>query len=111
MDSIQIAKKEYSACVSSFESIILSNDIYFGIIKISLQGKAEQQNIRPMAWRLFLNIIPNNSSIFQWVEALNKQRLDYKHKKNHYLSTKKLMGDPLGVNSQPNINTGKVNRY
>lgn len=111
MDEIQIPKKEYQECVSSFESILLSNNITSEIKYKCLRGQTDKQKIRPTAWKLLLDIIPKDLSLIQWIETVIQQRIDYKKKKNKYLSTKNLIGHPLGVNTKQNCitTTDKVN--
>ena len=55
------------------------------------------KELRPTAWKIFLNIFPNNSNIIEWVEIISKLRLKYNKKKKKYLSIKKYKGDPLDI--------------
>ncbi len=114
-------KKLLSPCIESFKSIILSSSDFIkiknNIIKNCQEGKINELLIRPITWKIILNIFPCDkiSSIKNWVEITKKERLDYinkKYSKENNNSTKKskeYFGDPLSTKTTEN-NTNLNNK-
>ncbi len=50
------------------------------MIKFSLNGELNKLNVRPTVWKLFLNVLPLNSSIEEWYTRTKSQRVEYKNK-------------------------------
>jgi hypothetical protein len=61
-----------------------------------MDGEVDKNLIRPILWKLFLNVISMNSPIHEWVSKVVKQRSDYKTKIKNMNALKKFSGDPLG---------------
>ncbi len=77
------------------ENILLNSNIFESLKNFSKDGVLPNE-LRPIAWRIFLGILPNNSDKKEWVEKIDEQRMKYKKKIKKYLSVKKYKGDPLG---------------
>ena len=95
--SIEITKEDITTLSNSFyRNVITNKDSIENIISLSKNAELPKE-LRPTAWKIFLNIFPNNSNIIEWVEIINKLRLKYNKKKKKYLSIKKYKGDPLDI--------------
>lgn len=106
-------KKLLSPCVESFKLIILSSkdftEIQSNLIKNCQEGNIENLLLRPITWKILLNILECNktTTIKTWIEKTKKDRIDYlkkKYDKNEKKQYKKFEGDPLSINNNNNNN-------
>ena len=89
-----------------FKDEILLNDNRISTLKeLGEKNKFDQKKIlRPIAWKLFLEIIPeeNNKSIEEWIDIIDLQRKEYKEKIKKIISIKSIKDyksiDPLLIN-------------
>ena len=98
LDNIEKADLNNSAIIFKDE-IILNESRIEGLKDLIKKNKLEQkEELRPIAWKLFLGIIPeeSNKSIEEWIDIIDSQRNEYKNKLNKYCSIKKFkQTDPL----------------
>ena len=64
--------------------------------KYAIEGKLSKELLRPMAWKILLGVLPNTTSLREWVEIISNQREEYKKKFKKFCKIKKFIGDPLG---------------
>ena len=114
-------KKLLSPCIESFKLIILSSNDFTitknNLIKNCQEGKINELLIRPITWKIILNIFPcdKTSSIKNWVEITKKERIEYINKKyskennNLKKKSKDFSGDPLS-NTNIENNTDLKNK-
>ena len=81
------------------DEILLNENRINNLIELAKKNKFDQKKeIRPMAWKVFLGIIPEdkNKSIEEWIDIIDSQRKEYKEKVQKYCSIKKFKSiDPL----------------
>ena len=93
--SIEIKKQDIKNSSDNFyRNILLNKDILENVISLSKNGDLPKE-LRPTAWKIFLEIFPGTSNLDEWVEIVNKLRVKYNKKKKKYFSVKKYKGDPL----------------
>ena len=95
-------KKE---CVDEFVRDLIQGSGVENFRKYSLNGELDKYHIRGMAWKIFMEVLPETETLDQWVETLDKLRKEYKAKAKTLLKTKKFKGDPLSgmaVNTSDN---------
>ena len=114
-------KKLLSPCIESFKLIILSSNDFTitknNLIKNCQEGKINELLIRPITWKIILNIFPCDkiTSIKNWVEITKKERIEYINKKyskennNLKKKSKDFSGDPLS-NTNIENNTDLKNK-
>ena len=107
----QIEKGKIEELSKIFNQNILSNSNILETIKALSKDGELPKELRPIAWKIFLNNLPNNSDIKEWIEKTNEQRLKYKKKFKKYLSIKKYKGDPLGGGNIQNNNKKSERDY
>ena len=102
--SSQEIKKENIEEVSKiFNQKILSNSSIIESLKLLSKDGEMPKELRPTAWKIYLDVLPSNSDIKEWIEKTDSQRIKYRKKYKKYFSIKKYKGDPLGgVNSSNN---------
>jgi hypothetical protein len=57
-----------------------------------------------MAWKIFMEVLPETEPLDQWVESLDHLRKEYKKKAKNILKPQKFSGDPLGGMAAQNSN-------
>ena len=103
--TIQIKKKNLQELTLIFKEKILLNSYRIENLKKSaLEGELDKDSLRPIAWKLFLEVLPNTSSIREWVEVISTQREEFKKKIKKFCKIKKFKGDPLGGGSKKKKN-------
>ena len=109
---IQEIKKENIKELSKifYQNVLSNTNILENIRELSKNGELPKE-LRPTAWKIYLNVLPNNSDIKEWIEKTNEQRLKYKKKFKKYLSIKKYKGDPLGGGNIQNNNKKSERDY
>ena len=85
-------KKE---CVDEFVRDLIQGNGVENFRKYSLNGELDKYHIRGMAWKIFMEVLPETETLDQWVETLDKLRKDYKAKTKTMLKKQKFKGDPL----------------
>jgi TBC1 domain family protein 5 len=78
MNLIEIPKKNKEDCINSFRNFILKDYSLDNLYKLSMIGELGEKNIRGMAWKIFMEVLPANSSIEKWIEKLKYLREEYK---------------------------------
>ena len=97
MSSSQIKKKNINELSLIFKEKILLNPYRVeNLKKFATEGQLEKEMLRPMAWKIFLGVLPNTTSLREWVEIVANQREEFKKKIKKYCKIKKFVGDPLG---------------
>ena len=97
MAEIIIEKLDKKKCAECFKENVIQNQTRIkSLEEFCLNGEVDEKMVRPIAWKIFLDVLPRNESIGTWVEEIQKMRTEYKRKKNSYFKIKKFSGDPLG---------------
>ena len=78
MNLIEIPKKSKEECINSFTKYILKDYNYERIYKLSIVGELGEKNIRGIAWRIFMGVLPGYESLEKWVEKIQYLRAEYK---------------------------------
>ena len=63
MNLIEIPKKSKEECIKSFTKYILKDYNYERIYKLSIVGELGEKNIRGIAWRIFMGVLPGYESL------------------------------------------------
>ena len=97
MSSSQLKKQNLNDLSIIFKEKILLNPYRVeDLKKYAIEAQLTKVSLRPMAWKIFLGVLPNSSSLRDWVEIISNQREEYKKKLKKYCKIKKFVGDPLG---------------
>ena len=97
MSSSQLKKQNLNDLSIIFKEKILLNPYRVeDLKKYAIETQLTKVSLRPMAWKIFLGVLPNSSSLRDWVEIISNQREEYKKKLKKYCKIKKFVGDPLG---------------
>lgn len=100
MADIKITKNDQGQCAKCFFENILMNDNREEVLKnFAINGEVTEKLIRPTVWKLFLDVLPRDKPIVEWIEVISKNRLEYKKKLKTFCKVKKFSGDPLGGGS------------
>ena len=95
--STEIKKYDINKLSLIFKEKILSNSSRVeDLKKYAVEGQLMKEYLRPIAWKIFLGVLPNTTSLKEWVEIISNQREEYKNKFKKYCKIKKIVGDPLG---------------
>ena len=78
MDLIEIQKLSKKDGINSFTNYILKDYNYDNLHKLSTIGELGQKNLRGIAWKIFMGVLPPNDTLSQWVETLSYLRAEYK---------------------------------
>ena len=100
-------KNFLTPCVEAFQTTVLKSNNYFDLrdqlFEHCLVGTLQDTLLRPIAWRIFLGILPCDivTTLSDWVDIVRKNRLEYMKKKARPPSKKMLdKGDPLTKDGQ-----------
>ena len=97
MSSSQIKKNNINELSQIFKEKILLNPYRVeNIKKFAIEGELNKEMLRPIAWKIFLGVLPNTTSLREWVEIISNQREEFKKKIKKFCKIKKFIGDPLG---------------
>ena len=97
MSSPLTKKKNINELSFIFKEKILLNPYKVENLKIfTIEGQLNKNQLRPIAWKIFLGVLPNSTSLREWVEIVSNQREEYKKKLKKFCKIKKIIGDPLG---------------
>jgi len=109
MSSSQLKKNNINELSLIFKEKILLNPYKVeDLKKFSIEAKLTKENLRPIAWKIFLGVLPNTTSLREWVEIISSQREEYKKKLKKFCKIKKFVGDPLGGGKKKKKNEGPV---
>ena len=101
MSSSQIKKNNINELSLIFKEKILLNSFRVeNLKKFATEGQLDKEKLRPIAWKIFLGVLPNTTSLREWVEVIANQREEYKKKIKKFCKIKKFIGDPLGGGSK-----------
>ena len=101
MSSSQIKKNNINELSLIFKEKILLNPYRVeNLKKFSMEGELNKELLRPIAWKIFLGVLPNTGSLREWVEIISNQREEFKKKIKKFCKIKKFIGDPLGGGSK-----------
>jgi hypothetical protein len=93
-------KNDLNLCISNFKKFAFTQNSELidkeTLSGFCLNGEVDKNYIRPLIWKIFLNVFSINNKIEDWVSQVNKQRIDYKQKLKNMNALKKFSGDPLG---------------
>jgi hypothetical protein len=97
MSSSQIKKHNLNELSLIFKDKILLNPYRVeNLKKFAIEGKLQKELLRPITWKIFLEVLPETTSLKEWVEVISNQREEYKKKLKKYCKIKKIGDDPLG---------------
>ena len=97
MNSSQIKKNNINELSRVFKEKILLNPYRVeNLKKLASEGELDKQLLRPIAWKIFLGVLPNTTSLREWVDIIANQREEFKKKIKKFCKIKKFIGDPLG---------------
>ena len=109
MSSSQLKKQNLNDLSIIFKEKILLNPYRVeDLKKYAIEAQLTKVSLRPMAWKIFLGVLPNSSSLRDWVEIISNQREEYKKKLKKYCKIKKFVGDPLGGGKKKKKTEGPV---
>ena len=109
MSSSQLKKHNITELSLIFKEKILLNPYRVeDLKKLAIDAKLSKEKLRPIAWKIFLGVLPNTTSLKEWVEIISNQREEYKKKLKKYCKIKKFVGDPLGGGKKKKKNEGPV---
>ena len=109
MSSSQLKKNNITELALIFKEKILLNPYRVeDLKKLAIDAKLSKEKLRPIAWKIFLGVLPNTTSLKEWVEIISNQREEYKKKLKKYCKIKKFVGDPLGGGKKKKKNEGPV---
>ena len=109
MSSSEIKKNNINELSLIFKEKILLNPYRVeDLKKYAINAKLTKENLRPMAWKIFLGVLPDTTSLREWVEIISNQREEYKRKLKKFCKIKKFVGDPLGGNKKKKKNDGPI---
>ena len=111
MSLIETPKYVKRKCVDEFVHDLIQGNGVESFRKYSLNGELDKYHIRGMAWKIFMEVLPETDTLEQWVESIDKLRKDYKTKAKSLLKAQKFKGDPLSGMGINNSDTGTWNTY
>ena len=88
------------ASITFKDEILLNENRLNNLMDLAKSNNfAQKKELRPLAWRVFLGTIPQDKSLEEWIDEIDRQRNEYKEKLEKYCSIKKLKNkDPLLIN-------------
>ena len=104
-------KYNKKSCVDEFVHDLIQGNGVENFRKYSLNGELDKYHIRGMAWKIFMEVLPETETLDQWVETLDKLRKDYKVKSKTLLKKQKFKGDPLSGLSMDTSGNETWNTY
>ena len=102
----EIKKYPLEQCIENFKKYILCNELnssqkpYINnkqdLLSFGIKGELSSIYIRPLAYKIFLNLLPDNKSLQQWISITINNRISYLQMKSKYF--------PTNINNQINLN-------
>ena len=111
MSLIETPKYNKKECVDEFVRDLIQGSGVDNFRKYSLNGELDKYHIRGMAWKIFMEVLPETETLDQWVETLDKLRKEYKTKAKTILKSKKFKGDPLSGMSAETSDSAEWKTY
>ena len=111
MSLVETPKYNKKECVDEFVRDLIQGNGVENFRKYSLNGELDKYHIRGMAWKIFMEVLPETETLDQWVETLDKLRKEYKTKSKSLLKTQKFKGDPLSGMAMDTSNDSTWNTY
>ena len=111
MSLVETPKYNKKECVDEFVRDLIQGNGVENFRKYSLNGELDKYHIRGMAWKIFMEVLPETETLDQWVETLDKLRKEYKTKAKSLLKTQKFKGDPLSGMAMDTSNDSTWNTY
>ena len=104
------SKKTLTPCINAFSDYFLNSEemsvLQLKFINLCKNSNLENEQIRPMAWKIFLKVLPSNenTSLKTWIDKTISDRQKFENiKSKENLNSIKYKGDPL-TNSAQNKN-------
>ena len=92
MSSSQLKKHNINELALKFkEKILLNSYRVEDLKKFAIDAQLTKELLRPIAWKIFLGVLPNTTSLREWVEIISNQREEYKKKLKKYCKIKKFV--------------------
>ena len=111
MSTIDTPKYDKKQCVNEFIEHLIQGSGPDNFRRFSLNGELGKYHVRGMAWKIFMDVLPETETLDQWVETLEILRKEYKIKAKQILKPQKFSGDPLGGMVAQNNNTDSWKTY
>ena len=97
MSSSEIKKNNINELSLIFKEKILLNPYRVeDLKKYAIDAKLTKENLRPMAWKIFLGVLPDTTSLREWVEIISNQREEYKRKLKKFCKITKICRRSIG---------------
>jgi hypothetical protein len=104
MSTVDTPKYNKKQCVNEFIEHLIQGNGPDNFRRFSLNGELDKYHVRGMAWKIFMEVLPETEPLDQWVESLDHLRKEYKKKAKNILKPQKFSGDPLGGMAAQNSN-------
>ena len=111
MSLIETKKYNKKDCVNEFVRNLIQGNGVENFRKYSLNGELDKYHIRGMAWKIFMEVLPETETLEQWVETIDNLRKEYKKKAKTILKTQKFKGDPLSGMAMTNSDNSTWKTY
>ena len=111
MSLIETKKYNKKDCVNEFVRDLIQGNGVENFRKYSLNGELDKYHIRGMAWKIFMEVLPETETLEQWVETIDNLRKEYKKKAKTILKTQKFKGDPLSGMAMANSDNSTWKTY
>ena len=111
MSLIETKKYNKKDCVNEFVRDLIQGNGVENFRKYSLNGELDKYHIRGMAWKIFMEVLPETETLEQWVETIDNLRKEYKKKAKTILKTQKFKGDPLSDMAMTNSDNSTWKTY
>ena len=111
MSLIETQKYTKKKCVEEFVRDLIQGNGVENFRKYSLNGELDKYHIRGMAWKIFMEVLPETETLEQWVETIDNLRKEYKKKAKTILKTQKFKGDPLSGMAMTNSDNSTWKTY
>ena len=121
-------KKTLSPCINTFSDYFLNSEdmsiLHLKFINLCKNSDLENEQIRPMAWKIFLKVLPSeeNFTIKTWIKKtiLDRQKFENIKRQENINSMKHIENqlihnndnnNIIKINNIDNINNEKINGY
>ena len=111
MSLIETKKYNKKDCVNEFVRDLIQGNGVENFRKYSLNGELDKYHIRGMAWKIFMEVLPETETLEQWVESIDYLRKEFKKKSKTILKTQKFKGDPLSGMAMSNSDNSTWKTY
>ena len=96
MATNETPKYDKKLCVNEFIEHLIQGSGPDNFRRFSLNGDLDKYHVRGMAWKIFMEVLPETETLDQWIETLESLRKEFKIKAKNLLKPQKFSGDPLG---------------